>query len=188
MWNVFENCWLLLTLAGITLVAASIVRQEKPEWGYKPLLIPLLLAAMAFGLDTMFTTDYEAVSRIVPACKRAAVAADPDRIMQFISPNYTDRNHRDKAAFNQRVRSTITGSSIKKIRTQSHTVSIEGSQAQSELGVAVHLNNDSQYAVYGTFFLVQIKFEYEKIAEKWTIRRMDLKSVNNQSMNWGDVP
>jgi hypothetical protein len=188
MWNIFENCWLLLTLAGIALIAASLVRQEKPEWGYKPLLVPVLLAALAFGLDYAFTTDYEAVSGIVPACKRAAVATDPDGIMEFISPNYMDKNHRDKAAFNRRVRSTITGSSIKKIRTQSHTVSIEGSGAQSELKVAVHLNNDSQYATYGTFFLVEIKFEYEKIAEKWYIRHMDLTSVNNQPMNWRDVP
>ena len=187
MWNIFENSWLLLTLAGITLVAASLVRQEKPEWGYKPMLIPLFLAILAFGLDTAFTTDYEAVSGIVPACKRAAVEADPDGVMKFISPNYTDKNHRDKAAFNRRVRSTITGSSIKKIRTQSHIVSIEGTKAQSELKVVVHLNDDSQYAAYGTFFLVEIKFEYEKIAENWYIRRMDLTSVNNQSMNWIDV-
>ena len=188
MWNVLENCWLLLTLAGIGFVVASIVRQEKPEWGYKPLLVPLLLAALAFGLDYAFTTDYEAVSGIVPACKRAAVEGNPDRIMVFISPNYTDRNHRDRASFKRRVQSTIAGSSIKKIRAQSNTVSIEGNQARSELGIAVHLNNDSQYAVYGTFYLVEIKFEYEKIAENWYIRRMDLTSVNNQSMNWGAIP
>ena len=29
MWNVFENCWLLLTLAGITFVIASVI--ELPE-------------------------------------------------------------------------------------------------------------------------------------------------------------
>jgi hypothetical protein len=68
-----------------------------------------------------------------------------------------------------------------------HTVSIEGTQARSELGMAVHLNNTSQYAVYGTFFLVKMKFEYEKIAEKWYIRRMDVTSINNQPMGWGDI-
>ena len=187
MWNVLENCWLLLTLAGIALVAASIVRQEKPEWGYKPLLVPLLLAVLAFGLDTAFTTDYEAVCAIVPTCKRDAVAVNPNGIMELISPNYSDRSHRDKAAFHRRIRNTITGSSIKKIRTQSHIISIKGDQAQSELGVAVHLNNDSQYAAYGTFFLVKMKFEYEKIAEKWYIRRMDVTSVNNQPMGWSDI-
>lgn len=188
MWNVFENGWLLLILAGIAFVVASVVRQEKPEWGLKPLLVPIFLAGLAFGLDYAFTTDYEAVSAIVPACKRAAVAANPDGVMELVSPNYSDRNHKNRAAFEQRVRNTITGSSVKKIRTQSHKISIDGDQAHSELSVAVHLNTNSQYATYGTFFLVEIKFEYEKIAEKWTIRRMDLMSVNNHSMNWRDVP
>ncbi|MEN8127753.1 MAG: hypothetical protein ABFR90_08095 [Planctomycetota bacterium] len=188
MWNIFENCWLLLTLAGIAWVVASVIRQEKPEWGYKPLLVPLLLAALAFGLDYAFTTDYEAVSSIIPACKRAAVAGDPVRIMELISPDYKDRYHRDKAALNNRVRHIITGSSINRIRTQSHTVSIDGIKAQSELGIAVHLNNDSRYAGYGNFFLIEMAFEYEKIADKWYIRRMALTSVNNQPMGWTDVP
>jgi hypothetical protein len=188
MWNIFENSWLLLTLAGISWVVASVIRQNKPEWGFKPLVVPLLLAGLAFGFDYTFTTDYEAVSAIVPACKRAAIDANPDGILEFISPNYTDRNHKSKDAFSRRVKHTITGSSIKKIRTQSHIITLEGNQAKSELGIAVHLNNDSQYATYGTFFLVEIKFDYEKIAARWYIRRMDLTSVNKQPMNWRDVP
>jgi hypothetical protein len=57
MWNVFENSWTLLTLAGISLVAASIYRQIRPEHGYWPLLLPLLLAALGFGLDAAVQTD-----------------------------------------------------------------------------------------------------------------------------------
>jgi hypothetical protein len=188
MWNIFENCWLLLTLAGISLVVASIVRQEKSEWGYKPLLVPLLLAALAFGLDYAVTTDYEAVSAIIPACKRAAIAGQPDPIMEFISPNYNDRHHKNRAAIDSAIRHVITGSSIKQIRTQSHTITINGREANSEFGGAVHLNNDSRYAVYGNFFLIEMKFDYEKIGKKWYIKRMDLESVNNQSMDWNQIP
>lgn len=188
MWNVFENSWLLLTLAGISLVVASVIRQEKPEWGYKPLLVPILLAALGFGLDYAVTTDYEAVSSIIPACKRAAIDANPNRIMEFISPTYSDRSHKDKAAFERRVRHTITGASIRRIRIQSNTISIEGNRAESKLAGAVHLNSNSQYAAYGTFFLMEMKFEYEKISEKWYIKRMDLISLNNQPMQWNDIP
>jgi len=188
MWNIFENSWLLVILTIIAWIVASVVRQEKPEWGYKPLLVPLLLAVLAFGLDYAVTTDYEAVSSIVPACKRAAVAGNPARIMELISPNYTDRYHKDKAAIEGRVRHTITGSSIDKIRTKSHNITVDGRQAESELSVAVHLNSDSRYAEYGVFYLVEMKFEYEKIAGKWYIRRMELTSVNNQPMDWPAVP
>ncbi|MHC4855304.1 MAG: hypothetical protein ACYS72_02750 [Planctomycetota bacterium] len=188
MWNIFENGWLLLTLAGVSLVVASIVRQEKPEWGYKPLLVPLLLAVLAFGMDYAFTTDFEAVSAIVPACKQAAIDGNPDRIMELISPNYRDKYHNDRTDLHSRVRHTITGASIKKIRTQSHTVTVEGAKARSELIVAVHMNNDSRYAAYGTFFMVEINFDYEKIDEEWYILQMDIKTVNYQPMKWSEIP
>ena len=188
MWNIFENSWLLLTLAGIALVIASVVRQEKPDWGYKPLLVPLLLAALALGIDYAVTTDYEAVSSIVPACKRAAIDENPNRIMEHISPNYRDKYHRDRTALLNRVRHTINGASIKKIRTQSHTVTIEGTKARSELTMAVHMNNDSRYAPYGTFFMVEMNFGYEKIADRWYIFQMDIKAVNYQPMNWNVIP
>lgn len=187
MWNIFENGWLLLTLAGVALVAASLVRQEKPEWGYKPLLIPLLLVILAFGLDTAFTTDYEAVSAIVPTCKRAAVEADANRIMELINPDYMDKSHRNKAALKRAIESILPRASLNKIRTQSHIISIEGEKAQSELKMVVHLNNDNQYTGAGGLFFVEMKFEYEKAKKKWSIRRMDVTSINNQPMGWGDI-
>jgi hypothetical protein len=187
MWNVLENCWLLLTLAGITLVAASVIRQEKPEWGYKPLLVPLLLAVLAFGLDTAFTTNYEAVSAIVPACKRAAVETDAARIMEFISSDYSDKAHKSKTALGKAIESILPRASINKVRTQSHVISIEGNRAKSELKVVVHLYNDNQYTGAGGLFFVEMEFEYEKIENKWSIRRMDVTSINNQPMSWGDI-
>ena len=187
MWNIFENCWLLLTLAGIALVAASLVRQEKPEWGYKPLLVPLLLAALAFGMDTAFTTDYEAISAIVPACKRSAVEADADRIIELVSGDYTDRVHENKAALKRAIESILPRASINKIRTQSHIISIEGNKAQSKLKVVVHLNNDNQYTGAGGLFFVEMEFEYEKAKKNWLVRRMEITSINNQPMGWGDI-
>jgi len=187
MWNVFENGWLLLTLAGIALVVASVVRQEKPEWGYKPLLVPLLLAALAFGLDYAFTTDYEAVSAIVPACKRAAIKADVNTMMNFIGPDYADSAHRNKAAFKAAAERILPRASINRIRTQSHVITIEGNQAESVFLGAVHLNKNSEYAAMGSLVMVELKFDYEKIAKKWYIQRIEVKAINYQPMKWGQI-
>ena len=188
MWNVFENCWLLLTLAGVALITATLVRQEKPEWGYKPLLVPLLLIIPAFGLDYAFTTDYEAISAIVPTGKRAAIKADVNALMALAGGNYSDRVHENKAALQVALQGILPHASIKKMRTQSHLITINKNEAQSELNMVVHLNNDSRYAAAGSLVFVGMKFGYEKIGKKWAIRRMELTSVNNQPMNWGDVP
>jgi hypothetical protein len=187
MWNVLENCWLLLTLAGVALVIASVLRQEKPEWGYKPLLFPIFLAGLGFGLDHVFTTDYEAVSAIVPTCKRAAIETDANRIMEFISPDYKDKAHKSKAALKRAIQSILPKASINKLRTQSHIISIEDNSAKSELKLVVHLNNDNQYTGAGGLFFVEMEFEYEKVGKSWYIRRMDITSVNNQPMSWGSI-
>ncbi len=187
MWNVFENCWLLLTLAGIALVAASFVRQEKPEWGYKPLLAPLLLVLLAFGLDYAFTTDYEAVSAIVPVCKRAAVRGDVNKIMAYISPDYADSSHRSKTAFRAAVEKILPRACINRIRTQSHVITIEGNRAESVFSGVVHLNKNSQYTAMGSLVIVELKFDYTKIARKWYIRRIEVIAINYQPMKWGEI-
>lgn len=187
MWNIFENAWLLLTLAGIALVITSIVRQEKPEWGLKPLLIPLMLGALAFGLDYWVTTDYEAINGIVPACRKAAVAADTNGIMKHISPNYSDSRHRNRQSLRSAIERIIPRASIKKVRFQSHVITIEGNAAQSEFLAAVHLNPDSGYAAAGSLVFVEMRFEYEKITTTWYISSMEVTEVNYQPMNWGDI-
>jgi hypothetical protein len=187
VWNVFENGWLLLTLAGIALVVASVVRQEKPEWGYTPLLVPLLLAALAFGLDYAFTTDYEAVSAIVPACRKAAVNADVDTMMNFIGPDYADSTHRNKAALRAAAERILPGASINRVRTQSHLITIEENRAESVFLGAVHLNKNSEYAAMGSLVMVELNFEYEKIAKKWYIRRIEVIAINYQPMKWGRI-
>jgi len=187
MWNVLENCWLLLTLAGIALVAASVVRQEKPEWGYKPLLVPLLLLILTFGLDYAFVTDYEAVSSIVPTCRRAAINNDTRTILSHVSPNYRDSAHDDKTALQRAAERVLEKASLKKIRTQSHVITITGDQAESRLSIAAHLNTDSQYSAAGSLVFVEMEFEYEKIAGTWLIRRMEIASVNYQPMDWADI-
>lgn len=186
MWNIFENVWLLLTAAGISFVIASVVRQEKPEWGFRPLLVPLLLAAAAFGIDRFFVTDYEAVSAIVPACKKAAAAQNVQGFAPHISPNYRDSFHRSKADLIRAAESVIHRAAVEKIRTQSHVITIDGNTASSELAIAVHLDPNNQYGA-GSLVFVEMEFEYEKVGEEWLIRRMEIKSVNYQPMDWSDV-
>lgn len=187
MWNIFENCWLLLTLAGITLIAASIIRQEKPQWGFKPLLVPLLLLIFAFGLDYLVTTDHEAVRSIVPACRRACIAENPNAIMQHISPNYSDSAHKDRDSFRNAVERVIPHASIKKVRIQSHVITIQKNTAESELAAAVHFNTDTRYTEAGSLVFVEMEFQYEKIGEMWYIQRIEVTSVNYQPMDWNEA-
>lgn len=184
MGNVFENVWLLLTVAGVALVIVSIIRQAKPEWGYWPLLVPVAIAGLGFGLDAMVKTDTEAIKEIITTSKQAAINGDIKTLMSFISPNYVDISHRDRTALENEAKRILDRASIKKIKTQSHLLTIEPPKAQSQFNFVVHFNNDSQYAAMGTLMFVGMKLNYEKIGENWFISSAEVESINNQPWKW----
>lgn len=187
MLNVFENCWLLLTLAGAALLAAGFLRQEKPDWGLKPMLVPLLLAGLGFGLDASVRTDHEWIAHIIKTSKQAAVEQDVDTIIGFISPNYTDSSHRTKPELATAAKGILKKASINKIRVSSHLITIEGTTAKSELKMSVHLNPNSEYPMAGSLVFVEMAFEYEKIGTEWFILRAEITSVNYQPMQWDAI-
>ena len=185
---IFESVWLMLTVAGVALVIVSVIRQDKPEWGYWPLLVPAAIVGLAFGLDAMIKTDTESVNEIISICKQAAVDGDAKAFMTVVSPNYTDSRRRDMASLETTVQDVLSKASIKKIKTQSHVLTMGSNIAESQLSVVVHLNNDSQYAAAGSLVFVSMKLGYEKIKKKWFISRTEVVSINNQPMNWNDIP
>lgn len=184
MGNVFENVWLLLTVAGAALVVVSIIRQAKPQWGYWPLLVPLAIAALAFGLDAAVKTDTEAINEIIAGSKQAVINNNVKTLMTFFSPDYADVKHRSKTAFEQDVRQVLNNAAVTKIKTQSHLLTINGNSAASQLSVVVHFDNNSRYAVMGTLMFVSVNLDYEKVGGKWFISSAEVVSVNNEPYKW----
>ncbi len=188
MWNVFENVWVLLSAAGITLVVVSMLRMDHPEWGYKPLLIPLAIAALAVGLDAGFKSDTEYIHYIIAESKKAAGANNVQGILKFISPDYSDRYHENKAELEVLMKHYLDKADIEKIKTQSHRITeLNKTNAKSEMNIVVHLSSDSQYAAAGSLVFVGLQFEFEKIKKKWMINRVELVSVNNDPMSWNSI-
>lgn len=185
---IFESVWLMLTIAGVALVIVSVIRQAKPEWGYWPLLVPAAIIGLAFGLDALVKTDTEAVNEIISTCKQAAVKGDAKTFMTVVSPHYSDRSHRNKPELQTTAQHVLGKASIKKIKTQSHLLTMGPDTAESKLSVVVHLNGDSQYAAAGSLLFVSMELSYEKIEKKWYISRTEIVSVNKAPMNWSDVP
>lgn len=187
MWSVFENSWLLLTLAGVAFVAASIYRQAKPEHGYWPLLVPVLLAGVGFGLDYAVTTDYEAVEQVISACKEAAIAGKPEVIGGYLSPDYRDSANRSKAQMESAMKAILTAAAVQKVRVISHNIEMRGNTAESQFEAGVHLGQSNSYTAGTSFMYVGLKFGFEKIGDRWFIQNAEITSVNNSPMNWSHV-
>lgn len=188
MTNVFENPWLLLTLAAIAVVPAAIVRQAKPEWGYLPLLIPLLPAALGLGLDYAVLTDNEQIHALIRNARRAAVEKHIGHLSESVCDAYDDGFHRSKAEFLSSAERIIKRASVKKVRFQRIDLALEASRAAAEMDTVVHLNPDSQYAAFGSVVFVSLRLEFAKQASgRWCLLRSGVTTVNNQPINWGAV-
>ncbi|MHC4551803.1 MAG: hypothetical protein ACYSUT_03415 [Planctomycetota bacterium] len=188
MLNIFENIWLLISLAGLSLVVLSMLAMDRPEWGKKHLLVPLALTGLAFGLDYAVKTDTEYIRYIITTSKDAAAANNAAGIMQFVSPNYADRVHKSRQAMEYAMEFYLGKASIEKIKTQSHIITLSSkTAAESEFKMVIHLSSDSQYAAAGSIVFVDMDFEYEKIGKKWHVKRAELTAVNGDPMGWGSI-
>lgn len=188
MTNVFENPWLMLTLAAISIIPVYFVRQAKPEWGYRPLLIPILLAALGFGLDYAVQTDSEKIHAIIRTCRQAAVTGDIAPIEEVLCDNYDDGFHRGREDFLNSARRAISQAAVSRVRFQTMELTLEGQRAVMELDAVVHLDPQSQYAAYGSLVFVSLRVEFAKLpTDQWCIRGVGITSVNNQRVNWGAV-
>lgn len=188
MTNIFENPWLLLTLAALSLVPAAILRQAKPEWGYRPLLIPLLLTALGVALDFAVQTDNEQIHAIIRTCRKAAVEGNARAMSDVLCADYDDGFHRSKTEFLTSAERLLRGASLKKVRFQDIRLTLEDTTAVAEMDTVVHLNADSQYAAFGSVIFVSLRLEFVKQSpDRWFILKTGVTSVNNQPMNWGAV-
>ncbi|MBC8377601.1 MAG: hypothetical protein H8E62_00345, partial [Planctomycetes bacterium] len=120
--------------------------------------------------------------------KESAVNSSVSGFMAYVSPNYADRAHRNRAELKANAERILNKASIEKIKTQSHVIDLKTNSAKSKLNIVVHLNKDSQYAAAGSLVFVGMEFEYEKIGKKWLVKSTEVTSINNQPSGWGHIP
>ncbi len=87
MTNIFQTPWLLLFISLVLLMVVAVLRQSFPEkQRWWQLLLPLVLAIIAFGLDYFIKTDYEKVKHVIKCARDAVVAEDADALARTLSP------------------------------------------------------------------------------------------------------
>lgn len=189
MTSIFETPWLLLTIAAVLLIAAGIVCQIKPRWKRWPYLVPLLVAACAFGLDRLVMTDSEEIQAILTACRQHAAAGTIGQIDPLISDSYTDPAHTSKEAMLQSAQAAINRAHIERIAQRQHTLTITGDTAVSQVRFRVHMNaQQNEYGMGGGLLFVTVEIHYVRESDgMWRIQQVMLISVNDQPMGWKDV-
>lgn len=188
MTSLFEKPWLLLTVAAVLLIVAGVLCQVKPRWKRWPYVVPLLVAACAFGIDRLVETDAEQIQSILTACRQHALAGTIRQIDPYISDTYTDSAHPDKEALLRTAEAAIQRARIERAAQRQHTLTLEGDTAVSQVRFRVHLNAQNEYGAGGGLLFVMLEIHYIRESDgQWRIGRIMLISVNDQPMGWRDV-
>ena len=187
--SIFEKPWLLLTVAAIGLVAAGFVCQIRPAWKRWPFLVPLLIAAAAFGMDRLVQTDTEQIRSVLSQCRRHAMERNIRKIEPYIADTYMDFTHRSKESLIRSIEARIETAGIERAVQRQHTLNIEGDTAVSQVRFRLHLNpKNSPYAIGASLMFVTLEIHYKRQTDgRWQIQQVLLKSVNDQPMGWKEV-
>jgi len=187
--SIYESPCILLTAAAILLVAASIVCQIRPGWKRWPYIVPLLIGALAFGLDLLVKTDAEQIRTILNDCRTSAVEGRIDQLGLCIADTYMDSLHRSKESLLNAAEGILQNACLERVLERGLNLQIEGDRAASRVRYRVHLNPQrSRYAVGGSLLFVSLEFEFFRQPNgRWLIQQILLESVNDHPMSWREI-
>jgi len=190
MWNVFEQPWTLLGAAVIVLFVVWTIRSVWPEkarfWQW---LLPLSVAALAFGLDQAVATDLEKINAIVKAGVRAAENEDCMALARLIASDYEDSRHKSKEELIAHCRSRLTSPSIEKVSRIASDVKITPPQAVATFTIILRFHKDSYWAkAYKPSAIVVLEFHLRKQPDNsWLVRRAEVREVDKMPVNWSST-
>lgn len=189
MTNIFQSPWLLLFISLVLLMVVAALRQSFPEkQRWWQLLLPLLLAIIALGLDYFIKTDYEKVKHMIKCARDAVVAEDADALARTLSPGYSDRSHNSGDQLVRFLRSFFTTTQIDKARQTTGQIVIDAPTATAENVYLVHVGPNSAYTQAATIYYVKVRLRLEKNADaQWLITGCELLELNFQPFHWRDL-
>jgi hypothetical protein len=187
MFNVFENPWGLVTIAGVAAIVLLILRSINPQksrwWLW---LIPIVLALAGLGLDHLVETDLEKINTVISTAVKAAENEDPDTIERLIAEDYSDSYHPTKDSLMGHGRSLMSeplfGKNILRI------VSIELNPPNATVTFTVRVLFDPQSYVYQAYkqqLVAELQADLRKESDNnWLISRIELLKIDFRPVNW----
>jgi len=190
MFNIYEQPWTLLSLAGILLLAVwgyrSVAVDKQYWWQF---LIPLIAAAAGFGLDYSVQTDLEQIKDLLQRASKAVEREDAKALGELISEDYQDSCHRSKSRLIAHCENELAKPLIKKSITR--VIAIEIDLPKAEVLFTTRLVFDENSPVYRNYInimLVKLRMELKKNPQKgWLISSAEIKEVNHQPAGWGNT-
>ena len=190
MFNIFEQPYLLLLAAISVLIVTLIVHSLFPQTSRWPqLLLPLLLAVFAFGIDYLVQTDTEKIKTTIKAAAKSVREENPRAIEPLVSPQYSDSYHKSKAALIAHCTAVLSEPLVDKNITRFLRIDIHPPDATVLCTANMVFDKRSYvYQSYKQLVLVKMKIHLQKNpAEKWLISRCELLEIDRLPAKWRNI-
>ena len=184
MYNIFQNPWLLFSISMAVLLVTVMFRMARPEKArFWQLIIPFVLAVMAFGIDHFVKTDYEKIELTIKQSVKAVVDCDLALVAENISPDYYDQRNSSKQQLMKSLREITSRVGIEKIKIRQNLIKTAKMTGSSELRIAVFMQPKSDFAPGKTLMFVKFKLHFRKTGNKeWQIYTTELISINDDPL------
>jgi len=192
MFNFFEQPWTLVGAAVLVLFGVLTFRSVLPEKRRRrQWLIPLFVAAVAFGLDYLVETDNEKIYTLIATVVKAVEEENCDVIDAAIAEDYRDSHHNSKAELMRRCRRILSKPIIARNRERGLAPPlITPPTATVTLFTTTTFEKNSYVTeeYFHSIALFRVKLHFRKQADKtWLISRIDPLEVNKVPINWGQI-
>ncbi len=190
MLNIFDEPWTLLGIAILILFGLltfrSIFPEKRRRWQW---LLPLFLAASAFGLDFAVQTDLEKIKAVIKAGMKAVEQEDYSAIESIIADNYSDSYHNTKASLMSHCKNELSRSPIEKTTKTDLQIEMSPLQAIATLTALTKFDKASYVAAnYKQLFLIKVTLYLQKQPDKkWKIYRAELLELDKQPVSWRQI-
>ena len=191
MWNLFEQPWTLLVIAGIAFLVVMTFRAICPDrqrpWQWA---IPILLVVMAFALDLAVATDREKIHTLIRDTLKAGQRQDIPGLEALLAEDYQDSFHRDKRRLIEHARTALQKSpmtSVKQINLDLEQ--LEPPRASVAVFVVTTFDPNGLVAqTYKSVLFVSLRFVLMKQPDRrWLIQAIELTEVDKQPLTWGQI-
>lgn len=191
MFDFFEQPWSLLGAAVIVLFGMLTFRSmfpEKRRWWQ--LLVPVLLAVAAFGLDSLVKTDPEKINAVINKGIKAVEEEDCNTIDEILSESYSDSHHSTKEHLLAHCRRELARSLVEKHKKRGLLIEdISGPNATAILFTLATFDKNSYVSQnYKSFLLIKAKLHLQKQPDKrWLISRVEVLELDRTPVNWSQI-
>ena len=189
MFDIFQQPWTLVGAAILVLFGMLTLRSFCPEkrrcW---QLLVPVFLAAAAFGVDMLVQTDLEKINSVINAATKAVQQEDYSAIGAVIANNYSDSYHSTKKHLLDHCKRELSKPLVDKIKKPRRLINISDSNATAILFTVIILDKNSYMSQYKSSLPVKSRLSFRKQPDKrWLISRIEILEIDRQPTNWNRI-